>query len=88
MGDAYGPGGIMFHPDCKSQPGAPCAAPDPVNFALCNARPPNDLGRLYSPAIIDAYTRKNDQGGLDIHWAVSTWVPYGAYLMQTSINPG
>lgn len=87
MGDAYGPGGIMFHPDCKDLPNAKCAPSDPVNFALCNARPPNDLGRLYSPAIIDAYTRKNDQGGLDITWAVSTWVPYGAYLMQTSINP-
>jgi hypothetical protein len=87
-GDAYGPGGILFHPDCKSQPDAPCAVADPVEFALCNSRPPNDLGRLYAPAIIDAYTKKNDKGGLDITWAVSTWAPYAAFLMQTSINPG
>ena len=86
-GDAYGPGGLLFHPDCRSQPDAPCAAPDPLDFALCNARPPNDLGRLYSPAIIDAYTRKNDRGGLDVTWAVSAWVPYGAYLMESSIIP-
>ena len=58
LGDAYGPGGILFHPDCQSQPDAPCAAPDPIDFAFCNARPANDLGRLYSPAIIDAYTRE------------------------------
>lgn len=87
VGDAYGPGGIMFHPDCRAQADAPCAPSDPINFAICNARPPNDQGRLYSPAIVDAYTRKNDQGGLDITWAISTWVPYGAYLMQSSINP-
>jgi len=86
-GDAYGPGGVLFHPDCRSQPDAPCAAPDPLDFAFCNARPPNDLGRLYSPAIIDAYTRKNDRGGLDITWAISTWVPYGAHLMESSIIP-
>jgi hypothetical protein len=85
VGDAYGPGGILFHPDCRSQPNAACAAPDPVDFALCNARPLNDVGRLYSPAIVDAYTRRNDRGGLDITWAVSTWVPYGVYLMQSSI---
>jgi hypothetical protein len=87
VGDAYGPGGILFHPDCRDQGDAKCAQGDPANFALCATRPLNDLGRMYAPAIIDAYTHPNAGGGMDITWAVSTWAPYAAYLMQTSINP-
>jgi hypothetical protein len=90
VGDAYGPGGIMYHPDCVDQSPALCARPDAYSLDIigqCVMRPPPDLGRLYAPAIIDAYTHKNSAGGLDIVWALSTWAPYGAVLMQTSLNP-
>lgn len=90
IGDAYGPGGIMFHASCVDQPGARCARSDPYSLdltGLCVMRPAPDPGRLYAPAIIDAYTRNNAQGGLDVTWAISTWLPYATYLMQTSFYP-
>jgi hypothetical protein len=91
VGDAYGPGGLMYHQDCVDEPMARCARSDPYTLELtgqCANRPSPDPGRLYSPAIIDAYTRKNDRGGLDITWAISSWFPYAVYLMETSIDPG
>jgi hypothetical protein len=91
VGDAYGPNGIMYHPECVDQPNAPCAKPDPYSVnaltGICRQQPAPDWGRLYSPAIIDAYTGKNSAGGLDLFWTLSTWAPYSAVLMQTSIIP-
>jgi len=90
VGDAYGPGGIMFHEGCVDQPNARCARSDPYSldlFAQCVMRPYRDPGRLYAPAIVDAYTHPNEQGGIDFTWAVSTWLPYAAYLLETSIHP-
>jgi len=89
-GDAYGPGGILYHDDCEDPPNARCAQPHPYSLDLagrCVMRPSSQLGRLYAPAIVDAYTRPNNRGGLDITWAISTWQPYAAFLMQTSIEP-
>jgi hypothetical protein len=90
-GDAYGPGGILFHSACVDLPNARCARSDPYSLQLtgqCVMRPGPELGRLYAPAIVDAYTRKNERGGLNVVWAISTWMPYAAYLMETSIDPG
>jgi hypothetical protein len=90
-GDAYGPGGIMYNAACVDQPNARCARSDPYSVQVtgqCLMRPAPDPGRLYAPAIIDAYTHPNARGGLDMIWAVSTWLPYATYLLQTSLDPG
>lgn len=90
VGDAYGPGGLMFHTDCKDVDKATCVRSDPYTLQFtgqCTMRASSDQGRLYGPGIIDPYTRRNAQGGLDITWAVSTWNPYATYLMETSFDP-
>jgi hypothetical protein len=90
VGDAYGPGGLMFHGDCMDVENATCTDSDPYTLQLtgqCTMRGSNEIGRLYAPGIIDAYTRKNAQGGLDITWTISTWNPYATYLMETSFDP-
>ena len=86
----YGPGGIMFHPDCKDQGGERCAPYDPYTLSpigLCLMNVTTEPGRLYSPNIIDRYTRANAHGGLDISWVVSTWNPYTVVLFESSIDP-
>lgn len=91
VGEAYGPGGLMFHRDCMDVEKADCARSDPYALQLtgqCAMRASTDQGRLYAPGIIDAYTRRNAQGGLDITWTISTWNPYATYLMETSFDPG
>jgi len=91
VGDAYGPGGLMFHSDCMDVDAATCAPSHPYTLDLtgqCVMRASTELGRLYAPAIIDPYTRRNAQGGIDITWAISTWNPYAIYLMETSFDPG
>jgi hypothetical protein len=90
VGDMYGPGGIMFHPDCKDQGGERCAPYDPYTLSpigLCQMNITTEPGRLYSPNIIDRYTRANARGGLDISWVVSTWNPYTVVLFESSIDP-
>ncbi|HKU40573.1 MAG TPA: DUF2961 domain-containing protein, partial [Polyangiales bacterium] len=89
--DAYGPGGYMFHPACVSTSDDACAPTDPhrpLDTALegCPIAL-EDPGRLYSPNIIDSYTRPNDAGGLDVFWNVSTWNPYSVRLFKTSVSP-
>jgi hypothetical protein len=93
-GTPYGPGGFLFHTGCTSDGAATCAASDP-------SRPPDvflpgcpsfaaafDIGRLYAPNIIDAYTRANDAGGVDFTWNVSTWNPYGVVVLRTTVVAG
>ena len=93
VGDPYGPGGFLFHFACVDQPGATCARTDPtrpldVFNPGCAPFPfPFDIGRLYAVNIIDAYTRQNHEGGLDVFWNVSTWNPYGVMMMKTTVNP-
>ena len=47
-----------------------------------------DTGILYAPNIIDAYTRSDGAGGLDVFWNVSTWNPYLVALLRTTVRPG
>lgn len=94
VGDPFGPGGYIFHPECRDQPPAVCAPSDPN-------RPPDyffpgcpqvgalfDTGILYAPNIIDAYTRSDGAGGLDVFWNVSVWNPYLVALLRTNVKPG
>jgi hypothetical protein len=87
-GDPYGPGGILYHPDCTSTQDAACAQSDPRRpidsvVAGCPETLP-DPGRLYAPYPIDSYITPNPAGGLDVVWNVSTWNPYGVQLMRTT----
>jgi hypothetical protein len=91
VGDPYGPGGILYHPDCSDDASHICARPNPYRpldtaVLLCLISIP-DPGRLYAPSIIDPYTMPNSQGGLDMYWNVSTWNPYTVQLMKTSFFP-
>ena len=47
-----------------------------------------DTGILYAPNIIDAYTRPDGVGGLDVYWNVSVWNPYLVALLRTNVKPG
>jgi hypothetical protein len=90
-GDLYGPGGILYSPDCVGVPGLICAPTDP-NRPLDSVLPGcplsvTDPGRLYAPNIIDSYTTASADGGLDMFWNVSTWNPYGVKLMKTHFQP-
>jgi hypothetical protein len=92
VGDAYGPGGIMFHPDCLDKGKARCLRPDPQSTAdallpgCLGPRTAPDPGRLYGTEIIDSYTAPNGDDGLDMFWNVSTWNPYDVVLMKTTIR--
>ena len=93
-GDLYGPGGWMFHPGCTDQGAAVCAPSDPHRpldsfFAGCPAVGAGfDRGRLYSPVVIDPYTRPDGAGGLEVYWNVSTWNPYAVLFVKTVVTPG
>jgi hypothetical protein len=93
-GDPYGPGGVLFHPACQDQGPALCAPSDP-------SRPPDavlpgcpqlgmtfDSGRFYAPNVIDAYTRPDGAGGVNVFWNLSTWNPYAVLLVRTNLRPG
>jgi hypothetical protein len=91
-GDPYGPGGVLFHVDCEDQGPALCARSDPT-------RPTDpflpgcpelgrtfDVGRFYAPNVIDAYTRSDGAGGVEIFWNVSTWNPYAVVFVRTTLR--
>ncbi len=89
--DPYGPGGYMYNSSCAAAGQLMCAPSDP-NRPLDTALEgcpfaTDDPGRLYSPNIIQEFTKPNDHGGLDVTWNVSTWNPYAVMLFRTSINP-
>ena len=46
-----------------------------------------DTGILYAPNVIDAYTRADGLGGLDVYWNVSVWNPYLVALLRTNVKP-
>jgi hypothetical protein len=92
-GTPMGPGGVLYHPDCKDQPDSPCARTDPSRplhvlspFCLAPAVE-TDSGYFYAPNIIQEYTTPNDRGGLDIYWNLSAWNPYRVHLYRSSIQP-
>jgi hypothetical protein len=93
VGTPLGPGGVLFHPLCVDQPGAPCAPSDPirpVDSFLPGCAPFGktfDNGFFYGANIIDAYTKSDGVGGMDIYWNVSTWNPYGVLFVKTNLRP-
>ena len=92
-GDPFGPGGFMFNPECTDQPPAVCAPSDPtrpVDFVFPGCPPVGatvDTGILYGANVIDAYTRPDGTGGLDVHWIVSAWNPYLVAMLRTNVKP-
>jgi hypothetical protein len=94
VGDPFGPGGYIFNPACLDQPPAVCAPSDPtrpLDFFLPSCLEVGkrlDTGILYAPNIIDAYTRSDGAGGLDVFWNVSVWNPYLVALLRTNVKPG
>jgi hypothetical protein len=94
VGDPYGPGGFIFNPACEDQLPAVCARSDPsrpIDYFVPGCAPVGalvDTGILYAPNIIDAYTRSDGAGGLDVFWNVSVWNPYLVALLRTNVKPG
>lgn len=94
VGDAFGPGGFIFNPACEDQPPAACAPSDPsrpLDYLIPGCPQVGaliDTGILYAPNIIDAYTRPDGAGGLDVFWNVSVWNPYLVALLRTNVQPG
>jgi hypothetical protein len=92
VGSPLGPGGVMFHPLCVDQPGAPCTKSDeirPIDFYLgCLPFGKTfDNGFFYASNIIDAYTQPDGAGGMDLYWNVSIWNPYGILYLKTNLRP-
>lgn len=93
VGDPFGPGGYIFNAACRDEPPALCAPSDPtrpLDFFLpgCPSIGATiDTGILYAPNIIDAYTRPDGTGGLDVFWNVSVWNPYLVALLRTNVRP-
>ncbi len=93
-GDLYGPGGWLFHPACEDQGATTCARSDPhrpADSALPGCPAVGvafDSGRLYSPVVVDPYTRADGAGGLEVFWNVSTWNPYAVLFVKTTVTPG
>jgi hypothetical protein len=46
----------------------------------------NDLGRLYAPLVVDAWTEARGPNAADIYWNVSTWNPYEIVLMKSRVT--
>jgi len=95
VGASAGPGGVHYHPDCVDAGGEVCTPSDPSRplhliYPGC-ALPPGtseiDVGFFYAPNFIDAWTRPDGKGGLDLYWNVSTWNPYGVQLYRTNLRP-
>jgi hypothetical protein len=93
VGSPLGPGGVLFSPLCVDQPGAPCAPSDPIrpiDSFLPGCFPFGktfDNGFFYGANIIDAYTKPDGVGGMDMYWNVSTWNPYGVLILKTNLRP-
>jgi hypothetical protein len=92
-GDPYGPGGVLFHAACQDRPPLLCARSDPSRptdafFPGCPELGRTfDAGRFYAPNVIDAYTRPDGTGGVDVFWNVSTWNPYSVVFVRTTLRP-
>ena len=92
-GNPFGPGGYVFHPECEDQPPAVCTPSDPhrpLDYFIpgcVEVGASIDTGILYAPNIIDAYTRADGAGGLDVFWNVSVWNPYLVALLRTNVQP-
>ncbi len=92
VGSPLGPGGVLFHPLCVDQPGAPCTRSDdarPVDFFFgCTPVGKTfDRGFFYGANIVDAYTQSDGGTGMDVYWNISTWNPYGVLFLRTNLQP-
>jgi hypothetical protein len=93
VGAPFGPGGFVFNAACVDQPPALCAPSDPhrpLDYFFAGCPPVGaavDTGILYGANIIDAYTRSDGAGGLDVFWNVSVWNPYLVALLRTNVKP-
>ena len=87
-------GWLHLQPCLLDQPPAVCAPSDPtrpLDYFLPGCPGGGralDTGILYAPNIIDAYTRSDGAGGLDVFWNVSVWNPYLVALLRTNVKPG
>jgi hypothetical protein len=94
VGTPLGPGGVLFSPACVDQPPALCTRSDlvrPIDFYLPGCPHVGmsfDQGFFYGANIIDAYTRSDGAGGMNLYWNVSTWNPYGVLFLKTNLKPG
>jgi hypothetical protein len=94
-GDSLGPSGVLFSPECVDDGDALCTPSDPTRpphllfegCALPDGFDEFDVGLFYAPNFIDAWTRPDGAGGLDLYWNVSTWNPYGVQLYRTNVRP-
>jgi hypothetical protein len=92
-GDPYGPGGVLFHVACQDQPPLLCARSDPSRptdafFPGCpEIGRTFDVGRFYGSNVVDAYTRPDGAGGVDVFWNASTWNPYSVVFVRTNLRP-
>ena len=74
----YGPGGMLYHPQCKD----PTCAPHSTRPELAEV----EYGWFYAANIIEQWTRPAGTG-VDIIWNASTWDPYRVILLRTHIEP-
>lgn len=92
-GDPFGPGGVLYHPQCSDLGPLLCADTDPSRPLHsfdpdCNPPPLEfDVGGFYGSNVIDAWTQPDGAGGVYLYWNVSTWNPYGVLLVRTRISP-
>jgi hypothetical protein len=74
----YGPGGMLYHPQCSD----PTCAPHTTRPELAEV----EYGWFYAANIIEQWTRPAGTG-VDIIWNASTWDPYRVILLRTHIEP-
>jgi hypothetical protein len=88
-----GPGGVLYHPDCRDTAANSCARTDPTrplhiyNLFCLAPNEETDSGYFYAPNIVQEYTTPNTTGGQDIYWNISAWNPYRVHLYRTSLQP-
>lgn len=70
---------IFYHPRCTGT----CRA----SYGHPNYDPSVEFGVPYAPMIVVPWI-KPAAGAVDVTWLMSTWNPYGIYLMRTRIQPG
>jgi hypothetical protein len=94
VGDPYGPGGVLYHPDCDDVGPNACAETDPTRpLHVFNpgctpfAGVELDRGGFYGANVIDSYSEPDGEGGVHLYWNVSTWNPYGVLFLRTRIEP-
>jgi hypothetical protein len=73
----YGPGGMLYHPQCGGPDCAPHTGPA--------ANTDKEYGFFYAANIIEQWIRPAGDG-VDIIWNASTWDPYRVILLRTRVE--